>query len=242
MMKWEPKDFHRSDLKLNVDRVLLTLLVIQLLGFFYYAYYFLVYKYLPSPFINDKSDTFMDLINTAYWSERGGMFTFWHTVYPPLNFIFLKLANFLFLSETTFSNAFELREHADNLIYAYLFAYLIAPITLLSCDKWGFFFNSKQKLLIYFIIVISTPMLFLMERGNLVLACLFFIPLLFRSNVKQKEIATAILINIKPYFLLLLICPFVKEKWASATRTILYSAFFFNAAGLLINDNYLKFF
>ncbi len=242
MMKFEPNDIHRSDLKVMIDRVLVSLFLAQIIGLLYYTNYFLVYKYLPSPFINDKNNTFMDLINTAYWAERGGMFTFWHTVYPPINFIFLKLANFLFLTKTTFSNPFEFREHAGNLIYAYFFAYLVAPIILLLSDKWRNIFNSSQKILIYFTIALSTPMLFLLERGNLVLACLFFIPLLFGSNANQKDIATAILINIKPYFLLLLICPFVKDKWTSAGRTILYSVFFFNASGLLINDNYLKFF
>jgi len=83
---------HSSPNEYNL--VLVLILIINALGLAYYISHVIEYGYLPSPFVYDKSDTFMDLFNTMYWAYYEGRYTDWGSVYPPLGFLFLKIINF----------------------------------------------------------------------------------------------------------------------------------------------------
>jgi len=78
---WRPK----------VLAYLSIVLLLNIAGLWYYIDYFASNGYLPSPFVYDKSDTFMDLFNTMYWVYDDGRYTDWGSVYPPLGFFYFEV-------------------------------------------------------------------------------------------------------------------------------------------------------
>ena len=46
----------------------------------YYLFFLNSHGYLPTPFIYDKSDTFMDFFHTMIWADRDGRYTEWGSV------------------------------------------------------------------------------------------------------------------------------------------------------------------
>jgi hypothetical protein len=174
----------------------------QIVGVAVYVYWLVTYGYLPSPFYHDKGDSLMDFYNSLYWAARPGIYEAWKSVYPPLNFVLLRLLNYIFISDYCFMNPFVLRTCGTNLNIFLLTLYLTVPLYLLLFKYWRDFAKDKY-FLCYILVISSTPLLFALERGNLVLLCLFMFPLLFNGGSLLRGGAIAILINIKPYFLCL---------------------------------------
>ena len=94
---------------LTLKNVLYITLAINVSAFFYYVFYVLHFGYLPSPFIFDKSNTLMDLFNPMIYAIHDDAYTIYQSVYPPLNFIFLKIFHSLFNGSES-SNATALRD------------------------------------------------------------------------------------------------------------------------------------
>ena len=96
----------------RTTRLLFACCVIQIAGCIYFWLSFTQNGYLPSPFVYDKADTFMDFFHTMYWADEPGRYTDWGSVYPPLNFLFLKGARWLLFGQVHESDAFTLRDSA----------------------------------------------------------------------------------------------------------------------------------
>ena len=75
----------------------------------------------------------MDFFNPLFWVDLPGIYTEWQSVYPPLNFIILKLyKEFLFLEFTNYLNSFELRALLENDIKYVVLSY--AMILIISVE------------------------------------------------------------------------------------------------------------
>lgn len=220
--------------------ILILISIIQVLSIFYYAYYFVDNGYLPSPFVFDKSDSFMDFFHTMWWADNDGRYTEWISVYPPLNFIFLNIIKWAFLDGISFSDAFMLRDAGYSITVFFIFLYLITPIIVLSTSLWKNF-SLIEKVLIYLGIVLSAPMLFALERGNLVIFTLIFLSLALSNSGMSRSASIAILINIKPYFALLLIHYAIKRRWNDLLICILMSGGLYLITGLILDANFLLF-
>lgn len=224
------------------DRLIILSLILFLnaVGFNYYVYFLLTNGYLPTPFIYDKSNTFMDLFNVLYWSYDDGRYTEWRSVYPPLNFLALRFVGFI-LGEVEYGSPEYMRDTARSYIVLLGIVYLIMPIILMKMSYWRGFLI-REKIVLYFLIILSTPMLFALERGNLILIAPVFLALAIGRIGIARVVGIALLINIKPYFAILLIYYVARRNWRGLVACSVASGLIFVVTGLLLDNNFLNFF
>lgn len=215
-------------------------LLFNLAGFLYCIHFAIVNGYLPSPFLYDKSDTFMDLFNPLYWAYNDGRYTDWGSVYPPFSFFILKFINFVFAGGE-FSSPALMRDNSQYVIAGLCLIYLTVPAIVLQTKLWQGF-PKTEKFLIYFAIVLSAPMLFTLERGNLI----FLTPIILAfalSNIGvTRSACIALLINLKPYFALLLLYYIARKNWKGFITCTLFSGLIFVMSGLVLDSNFYVFF
>ena len=216
------------------------ILLLNVAGFFYYLYFLIENGYLPSPFIYDKSDTFMDLFNVLYWAYDDGRYTEWGSVYPPINFIFLRFFNFVFAG-SVFGDAVLMRENSQFVIAGVCLIYLAIPALILKLAYWRDF-TRNEKILIYFAIVLSSPLLFTLERGNVILLAPLILALAISKIGVARSFSIALLINIKPYFALLMIYYIARNNWKGFVTCSLLSGLIFVITGLALDNQFLEFF
>lgn len=165
---------------------------------------------LPQPFFWVVSDTLMDWHNPAYWAHNSGAYEVWRSVYPPLSFVFLK-------------------------VFSTGACYVNDPFAGRDCDRWGqisllgFYLLNAVLLYRHFrsvdprtalvrtvVLVVGMPMLFGLERGNLIIPC-FTAFILGHSRLlksaRARWLAQAFAINFKPYLVLTLIPFLVRRRW-----------------------------
>jgi len=94
MLSELPKSIQVLSSKISSLQVLQLVLVCELFNLCYYVYYFFINHYLPAPFVWDKNDTLMDFYNPLFWVVKDGFYTSFQSVYPPLNYFFLKIFSF----------------------------------------------------------------------------------------------------------------------------------------------------
>lgn len=215
------------------------LLLLNAAGFFYYIHYLMENGYLPSPFVYDKSDTFMDLFNVLYWAYDDGRYTDWGSVYPPLNFIILRFVNFVFAGGG-YGDPALMRDNSQLVIVGVCLGYLAIPAILLKTRYWQDF-PKIEKILIYFAILLSAPMLFTLERGNLILISPILLALALSKIGMARSVSIALLINIKPYFALLMIYYIARQNWKGFVACTVQSVLFFAISGLALDNHFLVF-
>ena len=216
------------------------ILLLNMAGLWYYINYFTSNGYLPSPFIYDKSDTFMDLFNTMYWVYDDGRYTDWGSVYPPLGFLVLKFINFLF-DGSRFGDPAYMRDNSVFVIFGFGLIYLLVPFLVLKTKYWQGF-PGNEKILVYFIMIFSTPMLFALERGNMIVLAPVLLALTLSRIGFLRALCIALLINIKPYFALLLIYYLARQNWKGFATCSLLSGLIFVITGLALDNHFLNFF
>lgn len=195
--------------------------------------------YLPSPFIYDKSDTFMDLFNVLHWTYDDGRYTDWGSVYPPLNFLVLKLVNLVFAG-SGYGDPALMRENSQWVIVGFCLVYLAIPAILFKTKSWQDF-PVIEKVLIYFAIVLSAPMLFTLERGNLIVLSPILLALALSKIGMSRSLCIALLINIKPYFALLMIYYIARQNWRGFAACAVLSGLIFSISGLALDNHFLVF-
>ena len=209
-------------------------------GFFYFIYYLNKHGYLPSPFIYDKSDTLMDFFNVLYWAYDEGRYVEWGAVYPPLNFLIIRGLNFLFLG-SGYGDPAIMRESSQAAIFGFLLIYLAIPLLILRVKQWKIF-SLTEKALIYFTIILSAPMLFSLERGNLIILCPLVLALLISTIGFSRSFFLAILINLKPYFVILAVYYLVRRNWKGFITCTTLAGVIFLISGLALDNNFFVFF
>ena len=184
--------------------------LLTLVGFGKLAHDFLSRGFLPPPFVFDVGDTFMDWFNTAYWAHNPGAYTVWRTIYLPLSFVITGLLG----DPTCYRNApYDARE-CDQLgiviiLLTYVACVVVSAIALARRDR---------KTAIYRIVPIALggPLLFALERGNLVMIAYIAFVLLYGGLLRSERavaITAGFLVNMKVYFILPLAAFAVKRRW-----------------------------
>ncbi|MCP3384593.1 DUF2029 domain-containing protein [Bradyrhizobium sp. CCGUVB4N] len=220
--------------------LLLACCVVQLAGCAYYWLFFKENGYLPSPFVYDKADTFMDLFHTMYWADESGRYTAWSSVYPPLNFLFLNGVRWLMLGSAHESDAFNLRDSAQPFFLYVLAAYAVAVLFIFRDELWRDF-TRPQRALIFVAVLFSPPILFTVERGNLIIFALGFLALALSSRGWVRVFAIGMLINIKPYFALYLIAFAVTQRPKELVSSTLMAAAIYLVTGIVLDAQFLTF-
>ena len=210
----------------------------------YFFLYFDHYGYLPSPFISDKGDTFMDFFNPLFWVDQSGIYTEWQSVYPPLNFLILKIyKNFLFLNTDSYLNPFELRSLLENDIKYIVLSYIFILIITVEIIFKGIV-SLYSRILISITTLFSSYFLFGLERGNLIFFSLLILAIYIYSKTELvKALSFAILINLKPYFLIIYLVRLIDYRNVADNKHFLFlapllSAFIFILSGLVLGQEF----
>jgi hypothetical protein len=214
--------------------------VIQIAGCLYFWLSFTENGYLPSPFVYDKADTFMDFFHSMYWADEPGRYTDWNSVYPPLNFLFLKGARWLLFGQVHESDAFTLRDSAKPFIPYIVAAFAAAPLFVFRHDLWRGF-TAAQKALLFISCLLSPPMLFTIERGNLIIFALGFLALALAKPGWTRTFAIGMLINIKPYFALYLVAFAISQRPRELVSCTMMAGAIFLISGIVLDEYFLEF-
>jgi hypothetical protein len=166
--------------------------------------------YLPQPFVFDTNDTYMDWFNSAYWANNSGIYDVWRSIYPPLSFVFLDATS---LPGCYLHNSFTARD-CDWLARATIHAFYLIDVVL----AWVCFrrLDRRTAPMRTLAIALGLPMLFTLERGNLILVAFAFFMIAHGPVTASKPwrwFAAAVTINFKPYLVLPMFAHAVKRDW-----------------------------
>jgi hypothetical protein len=166
--------------------------------------------YLPQPFIYDTNDTFMDWFNTAYWANHRGIYNVWRSIYPPLSFVFLDIFS---LPGCYLQSPFYGRDCdwlGRGTIYA---SYLVNVIMLWVAFRRADRRTAPMRTVAF---ALGLPLLFTLERGNLILVTLPFFIVAYGNvtrSVPWRVISAAMTINFKPYLVVPAFAYALKRDW-----------------------------
>ena len=182
----------------------------------------------------------MDLFNPMFWADESGRYTIWGSVYPPLDFLFLKCARWLLFGQLHEADGFALRDTVRPLIPWILLVYGAATPFIFRQDLWRGF-TGFQKSLLFVACALSPPMLFTIERGNLIIFALGFLALAFARPGWARAFAIGVLINIKPYFALYLVALALTRRPKELAACTMIAGIIFLLSGILLDDNFTVF-
>ncbi len=192
----------------HVSEWILTSLIVA--GFINVVYRFFVDGRLPQPFIFDTNDTFMDWYNTAEFAHRFGAYEVWHSVYPPLSFVFIRI--FSIHDCYTYSSLYG--RDCDPIGWiTLLVAFCVACLLAGRAFRFNDLSTSRLRTIAF---SLSFPMLFALERGNLIIVTLIFFILAYDGVARSnwlRAVSLAMTINFKPYLIIPCLAYAIKRKW-----------------------------
>lgn len=169
------------------------------------------YGHLPQPFFYEPSDTFMDWFNTAYWARDTGSYDSWRTIYPPLSFVVLR-----FLGKSSCYAGAEglVVRDCDWIGIVAIHAIFLLNLVLVAMT----YLRIDRRTAMPRAIALGTgmPMLFALERGNILLLCftamlLAFGPLL--KSARLRWLFAGIAINFKIYLVATIAALLLRRRW-----------------------------
>ena len=191
-----------------IVEILLALAVLASLGFTASQFHRL--GYLPQPFVLDTNDTFMDWFNTAYWANNRGIYDVWRSIYPPLSFVFLDTFS---LHQCYNLSPFYARDcdwlGRATLVGFYVLDVVLVWLALRRVDR----ITAPWRTIA---LGLGLPLLFTLERGNLILACFACFVLAHGPLLKSpllRGLAAAVTINFKPYLVLPVLELAIRRRW-----------------------------
>ena len=179
-------------------------------GFYDLCTIFISKGYLPAPFVFDVGDTFMDWFNTAYWAHRPGGYEVWNSIYAPLSFVITGL----FGNPRCYAAAPYDARDCDWLgivaiVGMYAASVVLSAIAFWRSDRTTAVFRSVG-------IALGGPMLFALERGNLIMLAYIAFVLLYGGFLRTRgrvALAVAAMINLKSYLLFPVMGLAAKREW-----------------------------
>lgn len=196
-------------LSLAVEGSLVALVVGSVI---WVAYSFSQTGYLPAPYLYNPVDTFMDWFNVAFWSHNWGAYEAWGAVYPPFSFVFMKIFG---LPRCYLSSPFWARD-CDWLGTVTLLAIYALDVVIAARIFW--WKDKRTAVMRSVAFALGLPMLFALERGNLILLCLTFFMIAYSGFYTSKWwrwSSIAITINLKPYMILPALALCIRRDWRS---------------------------
>lgn len=180
-----------------------------LAGFTLTVMFFLARSYLPSPFFYDNFDTFMDWHSTAYWSAQPGTYEVWRSIYPPLSSVLVNLVS----DSSCHTDPFASRDcdMPSKLAIAVLF---LTTVALVVRCLW--LTDRRTALPRGVAFAFGLPLLYTLERGNLLLATMPCLALAYgpqRIGGVARSFWLAMACNFKPNLLPIVASFAIKRRW-----------------------------
>ena len=180
-------------------------------GIGYTAWFLLTAGYLPRPFFYGSQSFFTDWTAPVYYSVNPGAYTQFYSVYPPLSFDFLRI--FSINRCYRYDDIFASRECDWLSTVTLLSAYLITIPIIFYFYKIA---DKRTAVMRTIAICMGLPIVYALERGNLIGPCFVFFVLgqgRLLKSARWKWLALATSINFKPYLILALAGPFLRRRW-----------------------------
>ena len=208
-------------------------------------------KFFTGIFFSNGTDLFMDYFNSIRDVFQGiGVYTERHVIYPPMaNLIFLLCLRFVpdEYAATSFNDRYLWVNYPSAILSCLLFILIFAVLFLLLCQR-HMRFNGKTKLLFSFFLLANVPMLYLLERGNIILISTLFTGIyIFTYDSKSKLarelglFSLAFAFSIKLYPAALGWMLIADKRYKEALRCVIYGillliipSFFFGGPKCLI--------
>jgi len=179
--------------------------------------------YLPQPFYYLVNASLMDLYSTAMWAHRDGAYSIWRSLYPPLSFDLLRLIT----DAKCYVHGDLAGRQCDRAAFGVLVAVFLANVGLVA---WSYRLNDPRTAVPRTLAVAAgLPMLYALERGNLLIPCFTVFVLGTGPLVRSRWgriIALALSVNLKPYLLGVFLPAIARRDWRWLLR--------FGAIGLAI--------
>jgi hypothetical protein len=184
--------------------------VAVIVGFGCLVRFFMVEGYLPAPFVFDTNDTFMDWFHTAYWAHNPGAYSVWKTIYFPLSFVITGV----FADPRCYANGpFDARQcdwiASAAIVLSYMGCVIVSAV--------AFYRNDRRTATMRTIAVgLGGPLLFALERGNLIMLAYIAFVLIYGQILKSKSavaLAAGFLVNMKVYLLFPILAFAIKRQW-----------------------------
>jgi len=187
-----------------------VLMLAMFAGFAHLVYRVRTYGFVPLPFVYDVTDTFMDWFNPAYYAHNGHAYDIYISIYAPLSFAILKVLGIssCYATAPKDARACDYIGIAAILVF-YALSAITAAVAFYRNDRTTWFYRAVG-------FGIGLPLLYALERGNLIMIGFIFLHLFFGGLVKSRPglaVAAAMMINIKSYLLLPVLALAVKREW-----------------------------
>ena len=202
-------------------------------------------------FFSRCADIFMDFFNSirdaAQWSE---VYTVRKVIYPPMaNLIFLILSRFTpaAYNHTDFEERLEWSGYSSPMMLVFLFFLICCLVLFYLISRWikG---TQNQKFIFALFMTLSVPVLYMVERGNLIVLCLIALIIYgatYNSTSRVAReiglIALAFTFSLKLYPVVFGWFLLVDKRFKDALRCFIYGmimlivpSFFFGGPACLI--------
>ena len=178
----------------------------------------------------DRKDIFMDFINDCFSGDPYGK----KCIYPPLTYVIYTIfSKFLPMDMAKKHGMFAVRDSAQGLTVYMIYTLIIVVIMLALI--WKFLKGDRKKKLQFSVVTLmSMPVLYSFDRGNIVWFCMAFLMVyIFTYDNKNKIlreiglISLAIATSIKIYPVVFGLMLLFDKRWAEAKRCIIYGVLIF---------------
>lgn len=175
------------------------------------AYQTLTDWYFPQPFFYDTDDTFRDWYSTAIWAHEQGAYDTWLSVYPPLTFAILRYlglpACYEYAPLSTVRDCDCLGIVVIHLLY--VINAILASVIYMRIDR-------KTALPRAFTLTAGMPMLFGLERGNVILLCITCVMLAWGPLIRSARwrwLFVGLVVNFKVYMIAAVLVQLIRRRW-----------------------------
>ena len=200
-----------------------------------YSLWFLYQNYfLPQPFFYASDDTFMDWFNVSYWANNGGAYDTFNTIYPPISFVFLKIFS---LGKCYVASTPGVARLCDWVGLATLHAFFVLNLFLIAKS----YIKLDRQTALWRIIAMGAglPMLYALNRGQLLIICFTFVVLAFGNiltSARGRWLATAIAINFKPYLIVAMFPHLLKRRWSRFEGCLIATVAVYGITWLILGE------
>lgn len=185
------------------------------------------YGYLPYPFFYEPSDIWMDWFNPAYWAHNGGAYDTWGSIYPPLSFVML-----LFLGKSSCYVAAEGLSSRDCDWVGAVALHAIFLLNIILIARTFIKIDRSTALPRSIALASGLPMLFALERGNLIIPTFTCILLAYGPLIKSARwrwLAAGLAINFKIYLIASLFPQLLRRRWRWFEGAVIATVFVYLA-------------
>lgn len=183
----------------------------------------------------DRKDIFMDFFNSIYDSFKGDPYGK-KCIYPPLTYVIYTIFGKFLPMDMAMEKKhgiFDVRDTTQGLTVYFIYTLIILVIMLALI--WKFLKgDSRKKLQFSIMILMSMPVIYSFDRGNIVWFCMAFLMVyIFTYDSKNKIlreiglISLAIATSIKIYPVVFGLLLLFDKRWAEAKRCIIYGVLIF---------------